>query len=487
MSHPVGVPEDAIVANYIGGQWLTSSRPGESREPATGDVLGRFYDADVEQVDEAIRVARDVFTHHEWKDNRELRATALFELATAFEHHRGELVALLARENGKIVPEAEFELSLVAPKLRYYAALALADTGRAAEARPGVFSMALRQPIGVAGVIVPWNSPVILAVRSFAPALAAGCTAVVKLPAQTALVNHAMARVVAEAASLPAGVLNLFTESGDEGAKRLVQSDQVNVVSYTGSTQVGRKIMEAASASLKRLSLELGGKTPMIVFDDADLDRVVPTLVKGITTFSGQFCMTGSRILVQAGIAAQVRERLASALEKVVVGPGDDPASEMGPMIDMANARRVEAIVADAAPHAEVIVRGGPVEDGPLSRGAYHRPTLLGVDDIDSPLIQRELFGPVATFEVFDDEADAVRRANATEYGLAASVWTAGGDRALRVARELEAGTVWCNAWAVVLDQFEEGGFKQSGLGRLNGVRGLEEFQEIKHLVQVSG
>ncbi|WFR73395.1 aldehyde dehydrogenase family protein [Prescottella defluvii] len=223
----------------------------------------------------------------------------------------------------------------------------------------------------------------------------------------------------------------------------------------------------------------------MIVFDDADLDAAVGTIVAGVTTFTGQFCMTGSRILVQRSIADRVREALVQALEQVKVGPGDQDTSHMGPMIDIVARDRLEALLAEHSGDADVLVRGGRPDDPALSRGAYFRPTLLAVDDVASPLVQRELFGPVATFEIFDTEDDAVRMGNATEYGLAASVWTRDGARGLRMADALDAGTVWTNGWAVVVDQFEEGGYKQSGLGRLNGHRALEEFQEYKHVVQV--
>lgn len=471
--------------NYIGGRWVPSSTTGTSYSPATGEPLGTYYEADVEQVRDAIRIAKDTFAAHAWRHDRLLRAKVLEEMADRIESASGELAMLLARENGKILPEADFELSLTPSKLRYYAAQARTDTGRGGRVRDGVYSMLLSEPIGVAGVIVPWNSPVVLSVRSFAPALAAGCTVVMKMAAQTALVNARLAELLADCPSLPDGVLNIFTESGSDGAKLLVSSPDVNAVSYTGSTAVGRQIMAAGGATLKRLSLELGGKTPMIVFDDADLHAAVGTIVAGITTFTGQFCMTGSRVLVQRSIADRVRGALVEALDRVKVGPGDDDTSHMGPMIDVASRDRLEALLAEHIGGAEVLVPGGRPDDPALDAGAYFRPALLAVDDVRSPLVQRELFGPVATFEVFDTEDDAVRMANATEYGLAASVWTRDGARGLRMADALDAGTIWTNGWAVVVDQFEEGGYKQSGLGRLNGHRALEEFQEYKHVVQV--
>ncbi|MEU4093200.1 aldehyde dehydrogenase family protein [Streptomyces sp. NPDC026673] len=465
--------------HYIDGAWVDSVQRSESLNPATGQVLGTFADGGAEEAKAAIAAARRAFDTTEWSRDRSARARALFEMADRLEARRDEFITLLARENGKILGEATFEIDLAIPKLRYYAALALSDHGGAAEVRPGTFSMTLREATGVAGVIAPWNSPVILAVRSFAPALAAGCTVAMKLPGQTGLINGLIAELVDQTAGLPAGVMNVFTESGNDGAPLLVSSPDVDVLSYTGSTGVGRKIMESAASTLKPLSLELGGKNPMIVFDDADLDATVPVLVKAITTFSGQFCMAGSRILVQRGVADELRRRLTPALKAVKVGPGDDPASEMGAMIDTHNAQRVERMVADAADYAEVIVRGG-------RDGAFLQPSLVEVADLSAPIVQQEAFGPVATFEIFDTEGQAVARANATEYGLAASVWTRDVDRPLRVGREIKAGTVWTNTWGMVHDQFEEGGFKQSGMGRLNGLRGLEEFQETKHFIHVA-
>lgn len=471
---------------YIGGAWVASTTTGVSYSPATGEPLGTFYEVDEAQVRDAIAVAKQTFRSHEWRTDRQLRARVLNEMADRIEAATDELALLLARENGKTLAQARFELSLTPSKLRYYAAQALTDSGRGGRVRPGVYSLLLTEPVGVAGVIVPWNAPVVLSVRSFAPALAAGCTVVMKMPAQTALVNARLTELLADCPSLPAGVLNIFTESGSVGAKLLVSSPDVAALSYTGSTVVGRQIMADAGATLKRLSLELGGKTPMIVFSDADLDAAVATIVAGITTFAGQFCMAGSRVLVQSSVAGEVRSRLVEALGSVKLGPGDAEDSQLGPMVDVAARDRLAARIAESIADAEVIVPGGRPDDERLSRGAYFRPALLGVTDTDSPLVQQELFGPVATFETFDTEGEAIAKANATEYGLSASVWTRDAARGLRMADALEAGTVWTNGWAVVLDQFEEGGYKQSGLGRLNGRRAVEEFQEYKHIVQLT-
>ena len=463
--------------HLIGGEWVAGGSIHESKNPATDEVLGTFFDADVSVARAAIDAADHAFHHGAWRTDRELRSRVLWELADVVESNLERLATAITLENGKAFPQAQFELSIAAPKLRYYAGLALTDLGTAAVTKTGGVSMLLKEPIGVAGIIVPWNSPVILAIRSLAPALAAGCTAAVKMPAQTALTGALLAEVLNSVATLPPGVINIFTESGDAGAKELVSSTKVGVISYTGSTAVGSKIMAAAAPLLKRVSLELGGKTPMIVFDDANPDAVVPVLTAAVATFGGQFCMTGSRVLVQRSIAGAVREGLSQSLKELRLGPGIEPSTELGPLIDHGSVERIDKVVT-SADDAEIILRGGPT-DGP---GSFYAPAILGVENLQSPLIQEELFGPVCTFEVFDTEDEAVDRANATKYGLSASVWTADGARSLRMSAAIQAGTVWTNDWAQIFDQFEEGGYKASGLGRLNGPGGLAEFQEVKHV-----
>jgi acyl-CoA reductase-like NAD-dependent aldehyde dehydrogenase len=470
----------AEAGNFVDGELIVGSEGSVSRSPADGSVLGTYTEADAAQVQAALSGARRTFDETDWASDRQLRHKVLNQLADRIEGRSLELTKMLSRENGKLVGEARGEVGGAPATLRYCAALALTSTGRAAEVRAGVHVTSVPEPVGLAGVIVPWNSPVILSVRSFAPALSAGCTAVVKMPSQTGLVNGILHEIYAETPGLPAGVLSSLTESGDLLARELVASPLVGALSYTGSTRVGREIMAGAALSLKRVLLELGGKTPMIVFDDADLDAAVPVLTKGVTVFSGQFCMTGSRVLAQRGVSGKLRERLTAALEAVVVGAGDDPASDMGPLIDEASARRVDGFVRRAIDAgAKPLVRGGVVVDG----SALYRPSLLEVDRVESELVQEEVFGPVATFEVFDSEDEAVALANGTRYGLSAAIWSRDVDRPLRVARRLLAGTVWTNSWVVIADQFEEGGFKQSGLGRLRGPRALEEFQEYKTYV----
>lgn len=275
---------------------------------------------------------------------------------------------------------------------------------------------------------------------------------------------------------------------GHESAGVLVSSPDVPVISFTGSTKTGRTISANAAPNLKRLGLELGGKAPMIVFDDADLDIALPRISRSLTVFAGQFCMTGSRLLVQQGVADTVRDRLAKRIAAVRVGPSSDPASEMGPIINRSNVERIDGMVEAAiAAGAQVIVRGGPVTDGDLASGAFYRPTLLEVTDASLPIVQEEIFGPVLTMQTFADEAEAIQLANDSEYGLNASVFSTDVDRPLRVALRLQSGTVWINDWAVLHNQSEEGGYKGSGQGRMRGLTAMDDFLEYKHIAFAPG
>ncbi|MDT6963173.1 aldehyde dehydrogenase family protein [Cupriavidus sp. SZY C1] len=475
----------AEAMHWIRGEWLAEGQCKESIDPATGQVIGYFHDATAATMQLAIDAAAEAFAAGHWRDDAYLRATALGHLADAFARRQQEVVDMLCAENGKLRAEATFEASLIPRALRFVAGLAMHNFGRVVESRPGQQSMSIREPVGVAGLIIPWNSPAYLCIRALAPALAAGCTAVVKMPHQAAQTAALLANIVASVPELPKGVVNIVTESGADGARLLVDSPQVPVVSFTGSTATGRAIARAAADRLKRVGLELGGKTPHLIFDDADLAAVLPVLEKSSTVFAGQFCMTGSRILVQRGIVDAVRAGLAQRLEAVRVGPAREATSQMGPLIDKAAVARVNGLVEAAiAAGARPIVRGGPALDPALAGGAFYRPTLLEIADQSLPIAREETFGPVQTLQVFDTEAEAIALANDSDYGLSACVWSRDVDRPIRVARRLQAGLVSINSWANLAVEMEEGGFKSSGLGRLGGLASVEDFLEYKQITQ---
>lgn len=469
--------------HWVAGKSVSSGQQQNSLDPATGEVFGTFCDGGAEIASQAISAAAAAFADQGWSGDPMLRSAALSHMADAYDARLGEVVATLCLENGKTGPEAGFEASMIVRCLRYAASLAMQVYGRAVDTIPGRQTITLRQPVGVAGLIVPWNSPAYLGIRALAPALAAGCTAVLKYPAQAAHSAQLAADILSSVPELSAGVVNMFTESGSDGARLLVESPLVPVISFTGSTQTGRVIAQAAAVHLKRVGLELGDKTPHLIFDDADLNVLLPTLEKSSTVFAGQFCMTGSRIIVQRGIADKVRDGLAERLRKVKPGPAADPSSDMGPLIDKASVIRVEAAVEAAiASGARVVLRGGPAQEPHLAGGAFYHPTLLEVDDSKMAIVQKETFGPVQTLQVFDSEEEGIALANDTEYGLSACIWSRDADRPLRVARRLEAGLVCINGWANVAVEFEEGGYKGSGVGRLGGLAGLDDFLEYKQI-----
>ena len=474
-----------VARHWIGGAWVDSPQHRNSINPATGEIIGSYADAGLAEAELAVQAATSAFRTTSWAHDMEFRTRVLLEIAQSFERHERELAELTTLENGKTIAEAAFEVSFAAGGFRTAAALAQTTYGRIKEVAPGLHAMVIPEPVGVALVIVPWNSPTALLVRDLATALAAGVTAVVKLPGQTAQVNAAISRVFADVPSLPPGVVNVITESGSEAARWLVDSPDVPVISFTGSTPTGRQIGAAAARHIKRVGLELGGKTPHIVFDDADLDKALPVIEKSLTIFAGQFCVTASRLLVQRGVYETVKQRLAERLANVKVGPGIDQSSDMGAMIDKANVERVDRLVEEAlAAGAVPVVRGGPITEGALANGAFYRPALLEVTDPSMPIVHQELFGPVQTLQVFDTEDEAVELANDSEFGLGASIWSTDVNRPMRVARRVQAGMVWINDWAQLPNQFEIGGYKQSGVGRANGPGGIDHYLDYKLITQ---
>tara|TARA_R110001599_G_scaffold347637_1_gene574105 strand:- start:965 stop:2428 length:1464 start_codon:yes stop_codon:yes gene_type:complete len=472
------------VTQYIAGQWSAvpaTDTLSVSRDPATGETLGYYEPGSEEFTDAAVSAARAAFDNGEWAQSPRLRERVLLALADRIEARKGELIDLIRRENGKLFGEATFEVETAISECRFYAGLTRSTFGRSLESEPDTWSLLLREPAGVCAVIVPWNAPVILLVRSLAPALAAGCTAVVKPAPQTPLANAWIVDRFHEIDVLPPGVINSVNESGSVVGKRLVEAPGVDVISFTGSSATGKHIMAAASNTLKRLSLELGGKAPAIVFPDADFDKALPQLVRWSTVMAGQMCIAITRILVHDACYERYARALTDAYGRLRIKPSMAPDSQMGPLIDKPNQARVLNLIEGAEAQGKLLLRGSDMA-GEYPDGCFVSPTLVAVNDVRMPLVQEEVFGPILTLERFSSEEEAVVQANATRYGLAASLWTNDLNRSMRIARRVRSGTVWLNSHGRLIAEAETGGYGESGLGRLHGIEALNDFLETKHV-----
>jgi acyl-CoA reductase-like NAD-dependent aldehyde dehydrogenase len=474
--------------NYIDGQWqgAAGGALGESRNPADGSVIGTHAASGREEARLAIAAARQAFDTSLWAHDARLRQMVLLGWAERLEK-RPELAALLTQENGKVLAQSRGEMAAAISEIRYYAGLTRHIPGHFMEVEPGAYSATLREAAGVAGLIIPWNAPIVLLIRSLAPALAAGCTVVIKPAHQTAQITTQVLRELAAIESLPRGVLNLVLENGSEVAQDLVASSEVDVLSFTGSNLTGQRIMAAAAPTMKKLSLELGGKSSCLVFPDADVKTVAQRLATAATIISGQQCTAARRVLVHASRYDEMKGALRQALEAIVVAPGDAPGAGMGPLIDAASLEHVQADIERAQDMADEVVLRSSRGGGKLAGGHFLTPSLVAHGDTGAFFTQDEIFGPFVVLEKFEDEKEAVARANHTVFGLSASVWTADGDRGMRLARALRNGTVWINDHNRLFAEAETGGYRRSGVGRLHGYEGLADFLETKHIFRNAG
>jgi len=470
-------------AHYINGAWVTDAPNGvaESINPSDGSVLGTAPLGSKPLAVQAVMAAREAFETTSWSEDPRLRAKVLLDFADVLEARKDEIAALMARENGKVLGQAAHEVAAGFGEARYYAGVARNVFGRTFESGPGKMSLMTREASGVVSVIVPWNAPVTLLVRSVAPALAAGCTVVIKPAPQTPLVNAAVMACFDAVEGLPKGVVNSVNENGTEVGTLLSTHPEIDVISFTGSSRTGKIIMANASDTIKHVSLELGGKAPAVVFADADMDKAVAEIRRGSLALNGQMCTCISRILVQDSVYDDLKARLTTAYRSVRVGDATAKGTELGPIVDRANQERLRAIIDRASQEAQMVVQGttgGPEHAG----GCFITPSMFEIDDVTHPLVQDELFGPIVSLERFSDEADALAKANATRFGLAASVYTRDLGVAMRMGRKLKCGTVWLNSHNRLLAEVETGGYGESGIGRLHGIEAMNDFLETKHI-----
>lgn len=473
-----------IAQHFINGQWLKSvqgeGKLGGALNPATGQVAAHFAEGGKAEAQAAIDAAARAFAQTTWRRSPRLRAQVLLDFASRLEARRESLADWLVTLNGKLRREAMGEINAGISELRYYAGLARHLLGHVLEVEPGCYSSMEREAAGVCAIILPWNAPVTLLVRSLAPALAAGCTAVIKPAHQTALVNNMVLECICDDERVPAGVINSVIESGSEVSAYLCAAPEVEVISFTGSSGVGKIIAQSTAPTLKRLSLELGGKAPALVFSDADRAKTIAGVVGGAMVMAGQQCTAIARVLVQDEMYADFSRDLITALQSVKVGFGNDPQSDMGCLIDRRNRDRIDGLLDNAQATQKLLLRGR-IPGGELTQGAFIEPSLVEVEDMSTDFVQKELFGPLLVIERFKNEEEAVVRANATRYGLAASVWTNDTTKFRRVASQLRSGTVWSNCHNRLFAEAETGGFRDSGYGRLHGAEGLNDFLQTKH------
>ncbi len=467
---------------YINGEWVPSAtgKAFSVYEPATERVMAEVMEAESADVDRAVQAARTAFDHGPWsRMTPQDRAQILFKLAARVREQLPMLAEVEALNTGKPIVEAEGDIGAVAEIFEYYAGLATKIPGMVNPVSANALSLSLREPIGVAGLIVPWNYPLLMASWKLAPALAAGCTMVLKPAEQTPLTALLLADWFEEI-GLPPGVVNVINGFGETCGAPLVAHPLVDKIAFTGSTEVGKSITRSAADTLKRVTLELGGKSPNIFFADADWEASIDGALFGIFINQGEVCSAGSRILVERKIYSKFVEAMAEKAKTIKVGPPMDRASKMGPVVSKEQYARVMDYLEIGKSEAKLASGGGRPKE--FDKGYYVEPTIFYDVDNSSRIAREEIFGPVAAVIPFDDEAGAIRIANDTHYGLAAAVWSRDIYKAFRVVKSLRAGIVWVNHMQPTCTEAPWGGYKQSGVGRELGPWGVEEYLETKQV-----
>jgi betaine-aldehyde dehydrogenase len=468
--------------NYVNGQW-TPSFSGETFavfDPSTEEVIAQVASASSADVDKAVKAARAAFDSGPWpQTTAQDRGRVLFKLADKLRQHAAMLSELEARNTGKPIVEAEYDIADVATCFEYYGGLATKVTGQVLPVPANALSFTLKEPMGVAGQIIPWNYPLMMAAWKLAPALAAGCTCVLKPAEQTPLTALEFANWFEEV-GLPAGVVNIVNGAGEVTGAALVAHPGVDKIAFTGSAAVGKMIVKSAADTLKRVTLELGGKSPNIFFADADWEAAVDGALFGVFINQGEVCSAGSRVLVEKKIYGKFVEAMTEKAKRIKLGPPLERETKMGPLVSKEQYDRVTSYLEVGKKEAKTAIGGGRPKG--FGKGYYVEPTIFYDVDNNARISREEIFGPVASVIPFENEADAIRIANDTPYGLAGAVWTRDIYKAFRLVKSMRAGIVWVNHMQPTYVEAPWGGYKQSGFGRELGPWGLEEYLETKQV-----
>lgn len=467
---------------FINGEW-TAGNTGKTfpvHDPSTEEVIAEVPDCDAKDVDRAVAAAREAFDNGPWgSSTAQERGRVLFRLAEVVRKKAAAWAELESRNSGKPITEAEYDITDVATCFEYYGGLATKITGHVNPVPDNALSLTLKEPVGVAGLIIPWNYPLLMAAWKLGPALAAGCTCVLKPAEQTPLTALELAKHFEEC-GLPSGVVNVITGFGESAGAPLVQHPDVNKIAFTGSAAVGKQIVKMAADTVKRVTLELGGKSPNIFFADADFEAAIDGALFGVFVNQGEVCSAGSRILVERSIYRKFVEAMATKAKTIKLGPPLERATKMGPLVSQEQYDRVRSYMEVGKSEAKLAAGGDRPKS--IGRGYYVEPTIFYDVDNSARIAREEIFGPVAAVIPFDNEADAVKIANDSPYGLAAAVWTRDIFKAFRTVKKIRAGIVWVNHMQPTYVEAPWGGYKQSGFGRELGPWGIDEYLETKQV-----